>query len=183
MKNNQRSETGPAVEGPKANPPRRRGRPPLPDGEAKQHPLIIRTTKGLKDELVRASKASGRSLTEDIEDRLQRTLEEDRGKDEQEIRLDVAADKIKDVVKEYLEFVTPLILVGYSGIEKFSPSTEDLHDRLDLLEAKLGELRTALEADRPALAMAGLRARLDRIREAVEALLRLTTGGGETANG
>jgi hypothetical protein len=220
VKNNQRSETDP-IEGPKANPPRRRGRPPLPDDEAKRHPLILRTTKGLMDELAKASKASGRSLTEEIEFRLARSLAEDHGKSELDLRLDKAMGELKGAF---------LVLAGYSrgagavdtgryllfdqqvlsrhGLKVETtavgdaepkpksksrrgqrsglvPSTEELHDRFDRLDAELGLLRTALEADRtamkadlaaleadrPAPVIAGLRARLDRIREAIDALL------------
>jgi hypothetical protein len=106
VKNNQRSETTDLAEGPKANPPRRRGRPPLPDDEAKRHPLILRTTKGLMDELAKASKASGRSLTEEIEFRLARSLAEDHGKSELELRVDKAMAQLKGAF---------LVLAGYSG--------------------------------------------------------------------
>jgi hypothetical protein len=67
VNNSKRSET--AGRGP--NPPRSsRGRPPLPADEAKHFPLTIRTTKAQKDELLRAAKAAGRSLAEEIKFRL-----------------------------------------------------------------------------------------------------------------
>ena len=50
--------------------PRPRGRPPLPAEEAKRSPLTIRTNKAQKDELLRAAKAAGRSLAEEIDFRL-----------------------------------------------------------------------------------------------------------------
>jgi hypothetical protein len=49
--------------------------------EIKRYPLTLYVTKGLKDELVEASEVSGRPLTQEIEARLLRTLEQDRGKD------------------------------------------------------------------------------------------------------
>ena len=63
-----------------ATPLRPRGRPSLPPGAAKRYPLGIRTTKALKDDLLKASKASGRSLTEEIEFHIQRSLSLDRYK-------------------------------------------------------------------------------------------------------
>jgi hypothetical protein len=57
---------------------RRRGRPALPAGEGKRYPLAIRTTKTLKDQLVRASQASGRSLAQEVEHRLELSFMEDR---------------------------------------------------------------------------------------------------------
>jgi hypothetical protein len=49
---------------------RPRGRPPLPAEAAKRSPLTVRTTKAQKDELLRAAKAAGRSLAEEIDFRL-----------------------------------------------------------------------------------------------------------------
>jgi len=71
-----------------ATPPKPRGRPPLPPGEGKRTPLTIRSTQALKEELVKAAKASGRSLAQEIELRLVRSLIEDHGKSEQEMRID-----------------------------------------------------------------------------------------------
>lgn len=68
VNNSKRSKT--ADPGNQERPARRRGRPPLPAGEAKRFPLTIRTTKAQKDELLRASKAAGRSLAEEIDFRL-----------------------------------------------------------------------------------------------------------------
>jgi hypothetical protein len=68
VNNSKRSET--------ADPDRReraarpRGRPPLSAEEAKRSPLTIRATKAEKDELLRAGKAAGRSLAEEIKFRL-----------------------------------------------------------------------------------------------------------------
>jgi hypothetical protein len=53
-----------------ADPPRRRGRPRHNVDGIKDSPLNIRTTKAQKDELLRAAKAAGRSLAEEIEFRL-----------------------------------------------------------------------------------------------------------------
>jgi hypothetical protein len=62
-----------------AQPRKRRGRPPLPPGKAKpkRHPLTISCTREFKDLLVKASKASGRSLSREILYRLELTLAED----------------------------------------------------------------------------------------------------------
>jgi hypothetical protein len=56
-------------------PARRRGRPPLAPEEGKRYPLGIRTTKALRDALLSASQASGRSLAQEIEFRLERSFE------------------------------------------------------------------------------------------------------------
>jgi hypothetical protein len=56
----------------------RRGRPRLPEGEGKRYPLGIRTTKELRERLEAAAKASGRSLAQEVEFRLERSYEQDR---------------------------------------------------------------------------------------------------------
>jgi uncharacterized protein (DUF1778 family) len=53
-----------------ADPPRPRGRPRHNVGGIKRSPLTIRTTDAQKDELLRAAKAAGRSLAEEIDFRL-----------------------------------------------------------------------------------------------------------------
>ena len=53
----------------------RRGRPRLPAEEGKRYPIAIRTTKELKERLERASKASGRSLAQELEFRLEHSFE------------------------------------------------------------------------------------------------------------
>jgi hypothetical protein len=57
-----------------AGPAPQRGRPALPAEEGKRYPLGIRTTKALRDALLTASRASGRSLAQEIEFRLERSL-------------------------------------------------------------------------------------------------------------
>jgi len=89
-----------------ARPEKPRGRPPLPSGEAKRTPLTIRSTEEMKQALVSAAKASGRSLAQEIEARLHRTLDEDRGKSELEVRIEIAAAEIKQAM---------LVLVGFHG--------------------------------------------------------------------
>ena len=79
-------------------PRRRRGRPPVTPGELKRHPVALYVTKALKDQLVEASKISGRPLTGEIEARLLRTLAEDHGKSELEVRVDKAMVELKETV-------------------------------------------------------------------------------------
>ena len=50
---------------------RKRGRPPLPPDQAKRHALGIRTTKTLKERIADAAGASGRSLAQEAEYRLE----------------------------------------------------------------------------------------------------------------
>jgi hypothetical protein len=81
--------------------PRPRGRPPHNPDDVKQHTLSIRTTKALKDELVRASKVSGRSLAGEIEFRLSESLAADREKDPRELWLDrIMADQKARFIKQ-----------------------------------------------------------------------------------
>ena len=44
-----------------------RGRPKLPKSEVKRHPLNVRTTKKTREWLEAMAKASGRSLTQELE--------------------------------------------------------------------------------------------------------------------
>ena len=53
---------------------RKRGRPPLPPGEGKRVPLNMRTTRERRDHLERAARASGRSLTQEVEIRVERSF-------------------------------------------------------------------------------------------------------------
>jgi hypothetical protein len=57
------------------NSTRPRGRPALSAESVKRHALGIRTTKALKDALLRASEESGRSLAQEIELRLERSID------------------------------------------------------------------------------------------------------------
>jgi hypothetical protein len=59
-----------------SGPAPRRGRPALPAEQGKRHPLGIRTTKALREALLSASRASGRSLAQEIELRLERSIED-----------------------------------------------------------------------------------------------------------
>jgi len=93
-------------EEPSGTAPRRRGRPPRPPETVKRHPLVIRTTQALKEDLVKASNASGRSLTEEIEYRLTRSIAEDHGKSELDLRLDAMMSKVRESM---------LVVVGYHG--------------------------------------------------------------------
>jgi len=83
------------------------------------------------DELVKASKASGRSLTQEIEDRLQRTLEEDRGKDEREIRLDNVAREVTELVRRNWEEWSAT--VAGRGSDRRPSRTETVADETQLM--------------------------------------------------
>ncbi len=60
-------------------PARKRGRPALPPEEGKRHPLNVRTTKELREKLDAAIRQSGRSLTQEIELRLERSFRDEEG--------------------------------------------------------------------------------------------------------
>lgn len=53
----------------------RRGRPSLPAHEVKRHAFGFRTTKELKEKLLAASEASGRSIAQEIEARLLQSID------------------------------------------------------------------------------------------------------------
>ena len=53
---------------------KKRGRPALPPGEGKRYPLNMRTTKDVRDQLKAAAAASGRSLVQEVEFRLQKSF-------------------------------------------------------------------------------------------------------------
>lgn len=56
--------------------PKRRGRPPLPDSERKGGSnLTFRARAGLRERLLQEATAAGRSISEEIERRLERTFE------------------------------------------------------------------------------------------------------------
>ena len=55
-----------------------RGRPPLPAGRAKRAPLSFRTTAEVRSKMDRAASESGRSLAQEIEYRLERSVHLDR---------------------------------------------------------------------------------------------------------
>jgi hypothetical protein len=55
--------------------PARRGRPPLKSGEAKRASFNTRLRNALKEHLEEAARAAGRSLSEEIESRLERSFD------------------------------------------------------------------------------------------------------------
>jgi hypothetical protein len=55
--------------------PARRGRPPLKSGEAKRASFNTRLRKALKEQLEESARAAGRSLSEEIESRLERSFD------------------------------------------------------------------------------------------------------------
>lgn len=50
------------------------GRPTLPENKGKRFPLNMRTTKELREAMEAAAKFSGRSLAQEVEYRLERSL-------------------------------------------------------------------------------------------------------------
>ena len=56
---------------------RKRGRPALPPEQGKRYPLNMRTTKTLRDSLSAAIRQSGRSLAQEVEHRLERSMHSD----------------------------------------------------------------------------------------------------------
>ena len=50
----------------------------MPAGKGKRHSLTIRTTKELRESLEQAAEASGRSLAQEVELRLERSFDRDR---------------------------------------------------------------------------------------------------------
>jgi hypothetical protein len=60
------------------NPTLPRGRPPLPADAVKRHALGIRTTAALREALLNATRASGRSMAAEIEFRLEQSFHDER---------------------------------------------------------------------------------------------------------
>lgn len=60
--------------GPERIEPRPRGRPPLPPGQAKRAHFTTRLRTELKEKLRAAAEANGRSLSEEIEYRLEQSF-------------------------------------------------------------------------------------------------------------
>lgn len=58
--------------------PKKRGRPPKPADERKGHNLTFRTRANLRERLEEAAEKSGRSVTEEVELRVERSFETDR---------------------------------------------------------------------------------------------------------
>jgi hypothetical protein len=54
---------------------RRMGRPPKPTNGVKRYPLSLRVTKDIKDDLASIAKKAGRSISAEVEIRLQQSLD------------------------------------------------------------------------------------------------------------
>jgi hypothetical protein len=82
----------------------------------------------MKEALVRAAMASGRSLAQEIEYRLARSLAEDHGKSELEVRIDKAMVALREAV---------LVIVGYHGASADGTERRLVFDKqvLELLKA------------------------------------------------
>jgi hypothetical protein len=61
-----------------STPKRKPGRPPKRPGEKSEHNLTFRTRGSLRAGLIRAAEKNGRSISEEIEHRLERSLDRDR---------------------------------------------------------------------------------------------------------
>src|SRR5690349_6832124 len=79
--------------------PRRHGSPPVPVSDQKLHPIVIRRTKWLRDELQRVAIAAGRVPDPEIEDRLARSVGENRDKEDAKLRLENLTRQIIDLVR------------------------------------------------------------------------------------
>lgn len=56
---------------------RGRGRPPEKEGQPKRSPLNMRTTREIREQLESAAKKSGRSLTQEVEYRLEQPIQQE----------------------------------------------------------------------------------------------------------
>lgn len=84
-----------------AKPPRRPpGRKTLPPDEAKAFVLSYRANNAHHSALARAAAAAGRAPAEEIHDRVARTLLEDHGKDEAELRIEALMRPIREAIRE-----------------------------------------------------------------------------------
>jgi hypothetical protein len=53
---------------------RKRGRPPKPEEEVRRHPIGVRTTRALKEKIEDAAAATGRSVAQEVEARLEQSF-------------------------------------------------------------------------------------------------------------
>jgi hypothetical protein len=83
---------------------RSRGRPRHQADEIKGQPLSIRTTRALKNRLLKAAEISGRSLASEIEYRLVQSLEADNEKSPEELRRDRVLEEVVRAVEPFLVF-------------------------------------------------------------------------------
>jgi hypothetical protein len=57
--------------------PRPRGRPRKPDEEAKREQMSFRTTPVMRDKILASAEASGRSIAQELEFRIERSFRDD----------------------------------------------------------------------------------------------------------
>ena len=115
-------------------PKKRRGRPALPPGEGKKIPLNMRTTQEIRDKLESAAKQSGRSLTHEVEYRV-----------EQSFRQEARVEQIQEATRKALvsnfgsevRYKLMLIIAGLVGlVEEKHNNRSWLSDRTTFHEAK-----------------------------------------------
>lgn len=100
--------------------PKRRGRPPKPAEERKGSNLTFRTRSDFRDRLEQAAAQSGRSVTEEVELRVERSFEVDRVVR----RLDELSSVFLDNGPDALSFVTKL-MASISSIQEFKSESGD----------------------------------------------------------
>jgi len=81
-----------------ANPPRPSGRPRHNVDGVKRRPLTLHTPDAFKDELIKAAKASGRSLTQKAEFHIRRSLDLDHDKDDRELVIEHVTRALRDLL-------------------------------------------------------------------------------------
>jgi hypothetical protein len=81
-----------------ANPPRPPGRARHNVDGVKRRPLTLHTPDAFKDELIKAAKASGRSLTQEAEFHIRRSLDLDHDKDDRELVIEHVTRALRDLL-------------------------------------------------------------------------------------
>jgi hypothetical protein len=148
----------------------RRGRPPLESGKAKRASFNTRLRPNLKLSLESAAREEGRSLSEEIEFRLERSLEEQRQMGAA-ISLGIAiggaviiafqrlkkdAQKTSGLVDRHKPALTSILelLRGVVAVEELSGSREKLKEKFPSLIRSLEQLQDKIDEIDPAEAEA-----------------------------
>jgi hypothetical protein len=122
---------------------RRRGRPPLPAGKGKRHALGIRTTKELSELLHQAAEASGRSVAQEVEIRLERSFDHDRVVEILVLQNGQLADVLVALAMNRAKAAGPASEAEIQAITEFGDILRQINEGLEVIRKPLGVRRKA----------------------------------------
>lgn len=123
--------------------PRKRGRPPVPAADRKDGNLTFRTRAGLREKLAEAAEAADRSISEEIERRLERSFEADE-------RRKAAAAKTLDAIElsfggeQMTRFAMDLTYALRQAIGRERATIEDFQNKSAVRQAVLNNFSEIL---------------------------------------